>query len=135
MNSSLLSGKGRCCRFTFYFSYSVVSEKPWFLLCEKWYFEIKIYACSLFLGHQCFCVYSAERELCVYACVCFCIYLLCHLLIYVKYPICTNTVNCNVQFSIFLFVIYSPTNQPVRSLAPVILNILSYLLNPAIYTK
>ena len=31
-------------------------------------------------------VFTQQKELCVYACVCFCIYLLCHLLIYVKYP-------------------------------------------------
>ena len=135
MNSSLLSGKGRCCRFTFYFSYSVVSKKPWFLLCEKWYFEIKICVCSLFLGRQCFCVYSAERAVCV----CLCMFLYLFTLSFIDLcqipQVYTNTVNCNLQFSIFLFVIYSPTNQPVRSLAPVILNILSYLLNPAIYTK
>ena len=55
--------------------------------------------CSLFLGCQCFCVYSAEWAVCV--CLCFCIYLLCRLLICVKYPkfiLILLTNNRNVHF-------------------------------------
>ena len=100
--------------------------------CEEWHFEIKIY-CSW--GVSASVSSQQERSVCVCVCVCVCFYI--YLLYLSSIDLCqtpqvyTNTFN----FSISVFVISSPNNQPVRNLVPIILSMLIYLLNPAIYTK